>query len=232
MNGNLVSQNHPIRKMDINTSGIDMFEDARFGSTLDKAFSNDRLDQTFLNRDLPFNVCNVNDMHNMHDMHEMHEMNNTYLVNNETTSESYEDDDNTYARNGDKKKKKKKDKDIKKEESKDELTLSFLLNLLDGVLETPGRIVIMTSNYPNRLDKALVRPGRIDINLHFDMADLDMIKNMICHFYDITMDMLDDFELKLNEKINKKYTPAEVISILCNNYNNYENAIQQLNNII
>jgi len=51
-------------------------------------------------------------------------------------------------------------KDISGSEKMD---MSFLLNLLDGVLETPGRIIIMTSNYPDLLDKALIRPGRIDI---------------------------------------------------------------------
>lgn len=37
-----------------------------------------------------------------------------------------------------------------------------LLNVLDGVVDTPGRIVVMTTNYPEALDAALIRPGRID----------------------------------------------------------------------
>ena len=45
---------------------------------------------------------------------------------------------------------------------KDELNLAGLLNVLDGVVETPGRIVIMTTNHPEMLDPALIRPGRID----------------------------------------------------------------------
>ena len=40
------------------------------------------------------------------------------------------------------------------------LNLSILLNILDGILEQPGRILFMTSNFPDKLDKALVRPGR------------------------------------------------------------------------
>lgn len=42
------------------------------------------------------------------------------------------------------------------------VTLSGLLNVLDGVASQEGRIVLMTSNYAERLDRALVRPGRID----------------------------------------------------------------------
>ena len=44
----------------------------------------------------------------------------------------------------------------------DKLDLSGLLNILDGVVDTPGRIFIMTSNHPERLDAALIRPGRVD----------------------------------------------------------------------
>ena len=42
------------------------------------------------------------------------------------------------------------------------VTLSGLLNVLDGVASQEGRIVLMTSNFADRLDAALVRPGRID----------------------------------------------------------------------
>lgn len=42
------------------------------------------------------------------------------------------------------------------------ISLSGLLNVLDGVASQEGRIVLMTSNFAERLDRALVRPGRID----------------------------------------------------------------------
>eukprot|EP00588_Corethron_pennatum_P030582 CAMPEP_0194317894 /NCGR_PEP_ID=MMETSP0171-20130528/14576_1 /TAXON_ID=218684 /ORGANISM="Corethron pennatum, Strain L29A3" /LENGTH=758 /DNA_ID=CAMNT_0039074625 /DNA_START=403 /DNA_END=2679 /DNA_ORIENTATION=+ len=45
---------------------------------------------------------------------------------------------------------------------KDDLNLTGLLNTLDGVVDTPGRILIMTTNHPEMLDPALIRPGRID----------------------------------------------------------------------
>lgn len=41
-----------------------------------------------------------------------------------------------------------------------------LLNVLDGVVDTPGRIVIMTTNHPETLDAALIRPGRIDKKIY------------------------------------------------------------------
>jgi len=48
------------------------------------------------------------------------------------------------------------------------LTLSDLLEVIDGIVEMPGRIIIMTSNHPERLDPALLRPGRIDLMLKID----------------------------------------------------------------
>jgi chaperone BCS1 len=46
------------------------------------------------------------------------------------------------------------------------LTLSGLLNALDGIICGEGRIVIATTNHPDRLDPALVREGRFDLKLH------------------------------------------------------------------
>ncbi|KAK4497500.1 hypothetical protein PRZ48_011951 [Zasmidium cellare] len=46
------------------------------------------------------------------------------------------------------------------------VTLSGLLNVLDGVGSQEGRVVILTTNKPERLDSALVRPGRIDFKVY------------------------------------------------------------------
>jgi chaperone BCS1 len=61
------------------------------------------------------------------------------------------------------------DRDSQKDESqavaRSSCTLSGLLNVLDGVGSAEGRIVIMTTNKPERLDSALVRPGRVDMKV-------------------------------------------------------------------
>ena len=53
------------------------------------------------------------------------------------------------------------------EKKSDKLTLATLLEVLDGVMEMDGRMLIITTNYPEKLDKALIRPGRIDMKVHF-----------------------------------------------------------------
>lgn len=54
------------------------------------------------------------------------------------------------------------------------LSLSGLLNILDGVASQEGRVLIMTTNHLEKLDKALIRPGRVDMIVKFDRADRDM----------------------------------------------------------
>ena len=89
--------------------------------------------------------------------------------------------------------------------------LSFLLNILDGLNECNGRIIVMTTNKMESLDKALIRPGRIDIMVEFKKSTRYDILMMILNFWkdsnlNITLDMIrDDLEYK--------YTSAEVINI-------------------
>lgn len=45
------------------------------------------------------------------------------------------------------------------------VTLSGVLNALDGISAPEGHIVVMTTNAPDSLDKALVRPGRVDLKV-------------------------------------------------------------------
>jgi SpoVK/Ycf46/Vps4 family AAA+-type ATPase len=88
------------------------------------------------------------------------------------------------------------------------LDLSFLLNLLDGVLELPGRIVIMTSNYPEKLDHALIRPGRIDVTADFKKCTNETIIEMLEFFYDIE---LETSELKSIIQLEEYFiSPAEL----------------------
>ncbi|KEY70777.1 hypothetical protein S7711_03272 [Stachybotrys chartarum IBT 7711] len=54
------------------------------------------------------------------------------------------------------------------------LSLSGLLNILDGVASQEGRVLIMTTNHIEKLDKALIRPGRVDMVVKFGLADAGM----------------------------------------------------------
>lgn len=64
---------------------------------------------------------------------------------------------------------KKKSPEIKSN-SESGLTLSGILNVLDGVKELNNTFVIMTTNHPEKLDPALVRPGRMNLNIEMKKA--------------------------------------------------------------
>lgn len=61
---------------------------------------------------------------------------------------------------------------------KSSLTFSGLLNAIDGPMASEGRILIMTTNHPERLDPALVRPGRADMKLLLPNATEDQARRM------------------------------------------------------
>ena len=71
-----------------------------------------------------------------------------------------------------------KDKDSEKG-----CTLSGVLNVIDGVNSPDALLVIMTTNYAERLDAALVRPGRIDYRLEFKNASRDQMVRSFRWFY-------------------------------------------------
>jgi hypothetical protein len=108
------------------------------------------------------------------------------------------------------------------EKQNDKITLSFLLNLFDGVLETPGRIVIMTTNFIDKLDKAFTRPGRIDVCCKLGFADCAQIIEIIEHRYDTK---LSDEQINTIQNISNCITPAEIGRILFENFDNLDGAI-------
>jgi hypothetical protein len=58
-------------------------------------------------------------------------------------------------------------------------SFSGLLNLLNGVIRTDGLITFLTTNHIAKLDKALIRPGRIDMMLKFDIISQQQITDML-----------------------------------------------------
>ena len=113
---------------------------------------------------------------------------------------------------------------IIQEPEQNSIDLSFLLNLLDGTLESEGRIIAITTNYPERIDKALIRPGRIDMIIHFKKCSLKTLCEMVNNFYDMNLS-IDDISL------DNKWTPAEINQILFRNFKDHKKALHELVNL-
>jgi ATP-dependent 26S proteasome regulatory subunit len=114
----------------------------------------------------------------------------------------------------------------KEEFSSEKLTLSCLLNLLDGVLEAPGRIVVMTTNYIEKLDSALIRPGRIDLICEFKKCTNNSIIEFIEMFYDVELN--DECKNELLQLDEYKITPAEMTKLMFENFEDYNACLKKL----
>jgi chaperone BCS1 len=63
------------------------------------------------------------------------------------------------------------------------LSFSGLLNAIDGVVSQEGRIFIMTTNHIEKLDPALIRPGRCDVKLEVRNASRSQLAAMFVRFF-------------------------------------------------
>ena len=68
------------------------------------------------------------------------------------------------------------------------ISLSGLLNAIDGVATHEGRVLIMTTNHPEKLDSALVRPGRVDRRIGFRLAMKEQIQELFVRMYSASDD--------------------------------------------
>ena len=112
---------------------------------------------------------------------------------------------------------------IQKMMKKDELVnnnLSYLLNILDGIKESQDRIIIMTTNHVEKLDPALIRPGRIDLNINFKKASIKDIKEIL-HFY------WKQEVPELNTRLNEQFAHANIINY-CRSSDSIEKTIELL----
>jgi SpoVK/Ycf46/Vps4 family AAA+-type ATPase len=109
-------------------------------------------------------------------------------------------------------------------EEENPIDLSFILNLLDGTLESEGRILAITTNFPERIDRALIRPGRIDMIVHFKKCSIKTLREMVEGFHDFK---LHDSTL-IDPSLEEKWSPAEVNQILFRNFKDHLKALDEL----
>ena len=83
-----------------------------------------------------------------------------------------------------------------------EINLGELLQQLDGIIQADNVIIIGTTNHIERIDKALLRPGRFDHLIEFGYIDEDEFNDFLKFYFD--KDLREQ-----NIKI-KKITPAEL----------------------
>jgi mitochondrial chaperone BCS1 len=99
------------------------------------------------------------------------------------------------------------------------VTLSGLLNFVDGLWSTSGeeRIIVFTTNYKDRLDPALLRPGRMDMHIHMGYCCPESFRILASNYH-----FIDNHAAypEIEELIKEvMVTPAEVAEVLMRNEN-------------
>jgi chaperone BCS1 len=141
------------------------------------------------------------------------------------------------------------------------VSLSALLNAIDGVGSQEGRILIMTTNHITRLDGALIRPGRVDKKVELGLADNTMTADLFCLVFKPVQEdvaLPEDAQSGDNTKVDEaaasqreeaerveqlakefagnvpelKFSPAEIFSFLMEHRKSPEEAIGNVEQLI
>lgn len=87
----------------------------------------------------------------------------------------------------------------KEEIEKPKLTLDLFLEVLDGYCYLSNCVVILTSNHPEVIDPAVIRPGRLDHTIHFDLCDTYQFERIFSYFVGrLYTDFEPDFQFQSN----------------------------------
>lgn len=93
------------------------------------------------------------------------------------------------------------------------LTLGGLLNAIDGVIASDGRILIATTNHIEKLDDALVRKGRFDLSVEIGHLTHECVMEFFSSFY-------PDFVVPADSEFRGDIVPAELQALILGNMEN------------
>lgn len=118
----------------------------------------------------------------------------------------------------------KKESNEENTKKNDELTLGSLLNQFDGIESNDGSIIIATTNHIDKIDPALIRPGRMDIHIELKKCSRQITLELIAHFFDISI-----YEIPLKESImDYVFSPAEILQICFKYKNNIKECMEKI----
>lgn len=94
---------------------------------------------------------------------------------------------------------------------KQSLNIAYLLQKLDGLESAENRIIIATTNNPDKINPALLRPGRFDLKLCLSNCTKEMYAKILENYYKSETDVYSRVQ-KVNIPENI-YSPLEIINL-------------------
>jgi chaperone BCS1 len=112
------------------------------------------------------------------------------------------------------------------------LTLSGLLNGLDGVVAAEERMIFMTTNHLDKLDAALTRPGRVDTLVYVGNTTEDQARKLFLRFYEGESELAESFLQKLKElDLLGEISPAALQGHFVYHKNSALEALESIHNL-
>lgn len=105
--------------------------------------------------------------------------------------------------------------------------ITDIMEIFDGNEYLHKCLIIITSNYPEKLDRALIRPGRIDTKVEFEPADHKTITKILSTFYNTPLQQIKKDLGNFNKRIEQSML---INSMILPNIENYKEAINLILN--
>jgi hypothetical protein len=104
-----------------------------------------------------------------------------------------------------------------------------MLTIMDGLVETSGRIIICTANDPSKISETFKRPGRLDEHIEFTKCTQKMTIQLLELFYNTKLgsELLEKIS-NAGSSIEYKYSPAEINKICFHNVDNIGGAVDEI----
>jgi SpoVK/Ycf46/Vps4 family AAA+-type ATPase len=97
------------------------------------------------------------------------------------------------------------------------MDVCFLMKLLDGIGDDNGRIIIATTNHPEKIPPQFLRPGRFDLKLELGYCTYTMFVDIVSTKYENVLEYID--EAHINELLLTQITPVILINNLVTSTN-------------
>ena len=104
-----------------------------------------------------------------------------------------------------------------------------ILTIMDGLVETSGRIIICTANDPSKIGEPFKRPGRLDEHIEFTKCTRTMVIQLLELFYSTTLSVEQKEKINnMENNLHHKYSPAEINKFCFNNIENIDAVISEI----
>ena len=113
--------------------------------------------------------------------------------------------------------------------TEDELTLEYVLNMFDGIVEQHDAIIVFTTNHLEDIDPAAIRPGRVDYILELKNATVKTIKEMVVYKFKLSEEELLKYEDYFTKIKDLDVSPA-LVQNLCFRCEDVELLLKELCN--